>query len=43
MLTHNIETDIMKYIIKDRYGPLAAVSAAAPRLLLERLQAICNV
>lgn len=43
MLTHNIETDIMKYIIKDRYGPLAAVSNTDPRLLLERLQAICNV
>lgn len=43
VLTHNMETDIMKYVTKDRYGPLAAVFAADPRLLLERLQAICNV
>ncbi len=40
MLTHNIETDITKYICRDRYGPLAAVSAADPRLLLDRLEPI---
>ena len=40
MLVHNIETDISRYITGDRYGPLTAVSAAEPRLLLERLQSV---
>ena len=43
MLTHNIETEMSGYIISDRYGPLAAVSAADPRLLLERLRTSYNV
>ena len=43
MLTHNIETDITKYICRDRYGPLAAVSAADPRLLLDRLEVLYPV
>lgn len=43
ILTHNVETDIMKYIIKDRYGPLAAVSNTNPRLLLDRLEGIYNL
>ena len=43
MLTHDIETDITKYICRDRYGPLAAVSAADPRLLLDRLEVLYPV
>ncbi|MGN1333994.1 MAG: hypothetical protein ACI4U1_02665 [Anaerovoracaceae bacterium] len=41
MLVHNIETDISRYITGDRYGPLTAVSAAEPRLLLEKLESLC--
>ena len=43
MLTHNIETEVSRYITGDRYGPLAAVSAAEPRLLLDRLEGLYNL
>ena len=43
MLTHNIETEMSGYIISDRYGHLAAVSAADTQLLLERLRTSYNV
>ena len=42
MLTHNIETEVSRYITGDRYGPLAAVSAAEPRLL-DRLEGLYNL
>lgn len=43
MLTHDIETEVSRYITGDRYGPLAAISAAEPRLLLERLEGLYNL
>ena len=43
MLNHNIDTDIMKYIKRDRYGPLAAVCAAPPKLLLDRMTKLINL
>ena len=39
MLTHNIETEVSRYITGDRYGPLAAVSAAEPLEGLYNLEA----
>ena len=39
ILTHEIDTDIDGYMTVDRYGPMAALTAADPWLLLERLEA----
>ena len=43
MLSHNLRTDIMKYIKRDRYGPFAAACTAPPRLLLDRLEKLAEV
>lgn len=43
VLRNNVETDIMKYVKRDRYGPLTVITSANPEIVIDRMAEKINL